>query len=242
VWGVLGLIGCGWVLIWGLAGLTLSDSMPLFVMIILLNHGLLKFWIASEACYHLSEQRHSGALEYLLSCTPLSVREILSGQWEALRRRFFWPMIAVLVADVALMAVSFSPAARNDADDLAFFDSCVAAAMAMLLTDALAIGWLGMWRAMTEKKGHTAAGSTIIRIVILPWLILSLIGALAPSSLSKYFVLVLWLFLGIGIDIGYAGTAQQHLLTRFRAQAAVQPDESPGILGQLGRLLGKMTR
>jgi ABC-type transport system involved in cytochrome c biogenesis permease component len=245
VWGVLGLIAFGWILIWHFADMHLRDSMPFFVMIILLNHGLLKFWIASEASIHLSEQRRSGALEYLLSCTPLSVEEILRGQWLALYRRFLAPVVAVLVVDVALMAGSFSREADNDSESLGYFVACVIAAMVMLLADALAIGWLGMWRAMVEKKRRTASGETIFRILVLPWLIWFLMmafGGMAGGIHSEGVPLFLWFILGIGTDVIFGSIAHENLLTRFRAQAAVQPDETLGLLGQLGRFFGEMAR
>ena len=243
VWGVLGLLACGWILIWHFAHMDMRDSMPFFVMIILLNHGLLKFWIASEACMHLSEQRRSGALEYLLSCTPLSVEEILRGQWMALYRRFLAPLIAVLVVDVLLMAISFSRAANNSQESLGYFVFCVIAAMVMLLADGLAIGWVGMWRAMVEKKRRTASGETIFRILVLPWVIWFLLmtfGAISGGIGSEVVPIILWFILGIGTDLVFGAIARENLLTRFRAQASVRPDETLGILGQLGRFLGEM--
>jgi hypothetical protein len=249
VWGVLGVIGCGWVWIWLTFRMFIcDDAMPSFVMIILLNHGVLKFWIASEACSHLSEQRRSGALEYLLCCTPLSVPEILRGQWRALRRLFLGPVIAVLVLDVVLMAVSLTRAAGNSARDETYFIAFAFAAMLMLLADAVAIGWVGMWQAMVEKKPRTAAGQTISRILILPWLIVGLMwsvlgvmGALNRSNFAPLSVaLAFWFIFGVGVDVGFGTIALMKLLTQFRVQAARQPEESLGILGRLGRFLGKM--
>jgi hypothetical protein len=183
--------------------------MPSFVMIILFNHGVLKFLMASEACSHLSEQRRSGALEYLLCCTPLSVPEILRGQWLALRRLFLGPMIAVLALDVVLMAVSLTRAAGNDAREETYFIACVIAAMLMLVADAVAIGWVGMWQAMVEKKPRTAAGQTISRILILPWMIfglmwsvLGVMGVLDNSD-SGGLALSSWFIFGIVIDASF---------------------------------------
>ena len=232
------LPNCGWVYVWFLAETRLADATPIFVMIIVLNHGVLKFWIASEACWHLSEQRRSGALEYLLSCTPLSERDIIRGQWLALGRRFLAPLIAVLALDVVLIAVSMSPAAENDADAKTNFSACVVVGMVMLVADALAIGWVGMWRAMSEKKPRSAAGQTVSRILVLPWLIFAL-GASLRFFDSGTTALIFWFVLGILIDVGFATTARQQLLTQFRTQAAQRPEESLGILGQLGRWMGR---
>jgi len=242
VWGVLGPIGCGWVGIWFLSDAHLSDSMPVFVMIILLNHAVLKFWIASEAGGHLGEQRRSGALEYLLSCTPLSERNIIAGQWLALRRRFFAPLMAVLALDVVLFFISLSPAAGNDDEAEGYFFACVLLGMVMLVADALAIGWVAMWQAILEKRPRTAAGSALLRILVLPWVLMGVMGmmagamAIAPSGAA---VLAIWFILGIGIDFGFAISARQNLLTNFRVQAARRPEEQLGIFGRLGRWLGR---
>jgi hypothetical protein len=238
VWALLGLIGCGWVGIWFLSDSHLPDSMPFFVMIILLNHGVLKFWIASEASWHLSEQRRSGALEYLLSCTPLSETDIIKGQWLALRRRFLAPLIAVLALDVVLIFVSTSPAAQNSHEAEGNFISCVICGMIMLVADALAIGWVAMWRAMVEKRPRTAGGETVLRILVLPWLLMGLIGAMGIMD-SGAIAVVFWFIFGIVIDVAFATMAKDQLLTQFRVRAAARAEETLGILGQLGRWLGR---
>jgi len=242
VWAVLGLIGCGWVWVWFSSNAHLPDSMPFFVTIILLNHGSLKFLIASEASWHLSEQRRSGALEYLLSCTPLAETDIIAGQWLALRRRFLAPLVAVLALDVVLIAVSMSPAAQNSLDSETSFCACVIAGMVMLVADALAIGWVAMWRAMVEKRPRTAAGSAVLRILVLPWVLMGFIGVVMGGIDSGAAVLGIWFLCGIVIDLGFGLVARDNLLTHFRIQAARRPEEPLGILGQLGRWLGRRMR
>jgi hypothetical protein len=239
VWGVLGLIGCGF--IFGVSETGLRDSMPWFVVVIVANHSVLKFWIASETCTHLEEQRRSGALEFLLSCTPLSVEEITRGQWLALRRRFLGPLAAVLCFDVVLIVLSQIPYMDNEVEETVHFVAVVVAAMLMLVVDAWAIGWLGMWRAMAEKRPRQAAGQTVTRILIFPWLVLFLIGM---SGMFAFFweTLICWFVLGVGVDVAFAGVAKENLFSQFRARAAVQMEEPLGILGQLGRMLGRMGR
>ena len=57
-------------------------------------HCVLKIWLASEACRHFVDHRHSGTLELLLS-TPLKVSQILRGNLLALQRQFAAPVATV---------------------------------------------------------------------------------------------------------------------------------------------------
>ena len=55
---------------------------------------MLKLWITTEAGQQLAVDKKSGAFELLLS-TPLTVRDMVRGQWLALRRQFLKPLAAV---------------------------------------------------------------------------------------------------------------------------------------------------
>jgi hypothetical protein len=61
---------------------------------------ILYLWAASQACRFLVEARRSGLLELLLA-TPLSERQIVAGQWQALLRMFGLPVLLLLSAHVA---------------------------------------------------------------------------------------------------------------------------------------------
>ncbi len=61
---------------------------------------ILYLWAASQACRFFVEARRSGLLELLLA-TPLSERQIVAGQWQALRRMFGLPVLLLLGVHVA---------------------------------------------------------------------------------------------------------------------------------------------
>jgi hypothetical protein len=150
--------------------------------------------------------------------------------------------MAVLALDIVLLVVSTSPAAENGGEAEGYFFACVILGMFMLVADALAIGSVAMWQAMVEKRPRTAAGSAVLRILVLPWVLIGVIGMMAGamgSMTSGATVLGIWFILGIVIDLGFANSAQQHLVTKFRIQAARRPEETLGIFGQLGRWLGR---
>jgi hypothetical protein len=247
VWIGLALIDGFW--IWCLSRNTFEEAgMPIFIAAILSNHLLLKILAASEASGTLEEQRHSGALEFLLSCTPLTVEEIVAGQWLALRRQLLRPMFAILAADFAMLLVVLVRATPNiepkDKGDFALF---VAAVAVMLFADLISLGWVGMWSAMSQKKPRHAAGRAVAQILFLPWMFLIFIQSLSIFSQSPIIdsftaAVALWFFFGIGVDIVAVRLARHRLLAEFRTRAAPSIGEELGLLGQLGRWLGKMAR
>ena len=242
VWAVFGFVGCGWVWIWFLTDSDLSDARGYAVVIALGYHTLLKFWFAAEAGAHLAEHRRSGALEYLLSCTPLSVEEIIRAQWQALRRRFLGPLVFVVGVDLVMLLLAAPTPQGASTGYYVMLTTTMIAGIIMLLADGVALGWVTMWQAMIEKRPRTAAGSALVRIMVLPWVIM---GFMAPFGLffeSPYGVLIWWFILGIGLDLAFGTMSREKLKAEFRTQAAFRPDERMGLLGKLGRFLGKMFR
>jgi hypothetical protein len=251
VWSSLVLVNCfwAWCLRWNLThGGSVEVVVPIFVGVIISNHAVLKLIVAGEATDTFEEQRHSGALEFLLSCSPLTAREIIAGQWLALRRQLLRPVIVVLVVDFAMMLAGsplFMP--HGDAADKLAFVLFVLAAMLMLVADAIALGWAGMWNAMSQKKLRHATGATIAQILVLPWLFFILIAVYHGIHTRRMWdsltiPLLIWFILGIAVDVPAIFFARHQLLTRFRAMAAAQTGEQPGPLGHLGRWLGQMAR
>ena len=88
VWTSLFLMGCCW--LFTTMSIGHIDEAANYGFAFLLN-GLLKMWITTEAGHQLAEDKRSGAYELLLS-TPLTARDIVHGQWLALRRQFLKPV------------------------------------------------------------------------------------------------------------------------------------------------------
>src|SRR5207244_5842368 len=90
------LIVIGWGVFVGAIGLT-SPKEPMNAYTgAKLGGFLFKALIAAQACRFFAESRRTGALELLL-CTPLRNRDLISGQFAALRRLFLWPIITFLL-------------------------------------------------------------------------------------------------------------------------------------------------
>jgi len=155
---------------------------------------LLKIFFAIQACRFFSETRRTGALE-LLFCTPLTMREVVAGQWMVLRRVFLWPLIILLSANAVALVYSASKGAGTwgaaGSNPLPFeilslyFNFKV---IPNTVADFLAIGWFGMWLALCLQRPNMAAGLTILSVVILP-----MIAVCVPTvATDAIFIVVGW--------------------------------------------------
>ncbi|HSU53889.1 MAG TPA: ABC transporter permease subunit [Candidatus Dormibacteraeota bacterium] len=136
---------------------------------------LLKLLFATQVCRFFVESRRNGALE-LLVCTPLRSSEIIRGQWQALARLFLAPFVAFLLLNFAPLAFTVYRAAKGPgfAEFLAA-GLGIGAAIGMngwfafhTLADVCALGWFGMWLALTTKRPNLATPMTILFVLILP--------------------------------------------------------------------------
>jgi ABC-type Na+ efflux pump permease subunit len=232
VWGMLGLLACIWT--WGLAKYRhdwLNETM--YVGTALVLNFLLRAWFAAEAARQLAEDRKAGTLELLLS-TPLSVREILHGQWLALQRQFLWPVALVLAVECLFMfAISSEATLQDSRADWAAFWICL---MVMLAADLVAIYWIGMWQALTARNPARAASNTVAIVFVLPWGLIALtmlvvvMGPFGGSSTDDGWKLFLgmWFVSGILVDLLFALKARSNLIDRFRLTAQQRYALRPG--------------
>jgi ABC-type Na+ efflux pump permease subunit len=236
VWAALGTVACVWA--WGLARYHREWLNPfMYCLTCGFLNLLLKVWVAAEAGRQLAEDRHAGALELLLS-TPLSVREILHGQFLALQRQFLGPLAVTLAAFLV-----FLPASLSDTLDEGSRALCVwvyVAAMIGLVADVAALHWTGMWQALTARNPQRAVIGAMARILVLPWLgmAIALLIIVFAAAASQYEpqptrLVALWLALGITTDIGFAAWARHKLYTEFRQAAAHRYTPPPGLWKRL---------
>ena len=225
VWGVLGLVGCGWV--WGIAKARHDwFEEGTYVLTGLLLNLIIKAWFALEAGKQLAEDRKQGALELLLS-TPLTVQEILRGQRLALERQFLGPVMAVLMVFFLFLTASSSDAmSQQSPEDRALWMLFWAALMVMLVADLAGLYWVGMWEGLAAKNPTRATATSVGRILVLPWVVLGLGGMVValvwPHIEDKpvlKLLLGLWLALGLMADLGFGAWARHKLLTEFRLAA-----------------------
>jgi hypothetical protein len=199
---------------------------------VFLFQTFLKLWVITETCNRLAEDRRIGALELVLS-TRLTTRDILRGQWLALKRQFAKPLAAILVLEFLLLRQQYTL-------------SITLIHLALLLADVVTLGWVGMWLGLTARNLNRAILGTIGRVLILPWGATSA-GLFALDAVSRMvgrgafepseqFRVYLWFGIGLANNFLFGICwARRHLLRDFR-QAATQRYE-PSTFGWLTGLL-----
>jgi ABC-type Na+ efflux pump permease subunit len=220
VWVMLAVTAVTWLA--GMLNLPDGDRTPLLIIPPILLHSALKLWCAAQAGQRLAQDRLNGALELILS-TPLPVRDIIRGQWAALRRQFFWPTLAVLLADMFLY--SAGAAGRWNSSPSDGWTPMFVNGMVVFVADMITLGWLGMWLGLTVRRPSMVAGTAGFRVLVVPWLgfILTLnivvIFSRQRQEPSSAFLCNTWLTLSLLNDAFWIWWARRQLRTQFRVRA-----------------------
>jgi ABC-type transport system involved in cytochrome c biogenesis permease component len=173
-----------------------------------------KLWIASASCDRFREDRQQGALELLLA-TPLIYRDFSLGQARRLLWQFGWPLGLVLATVPFMMGNS-----RDDS--LPFY---FVGLVGMLAADIWAMHFVGMRLSLTARKPTYSGSGVALRILFLPWFIwgglMLLIVLSSPRNwYNEYFVIGLWIFVGIANNLFWGLRAKNDLKANFRQVAA----------------------
>jgi ABC-type Na+ efflux pump permease subunit len=108
--------------------------------------------VGLHSCRFFADARRNGALELLLS-TPLTVKEILKGQWLTIRRVYLAPVIGVLGLELlpafSMLAMGLDTSA---VPTLVVGGAWFVAGLASFVTDVFAAAWVGMLVGLTAKK------------------------------------------------------------------------------------------
>ncbi len=206
--------------------------------------GFLKLWIGVVVVQRLADDHHSNALELILS-TPLSTREILEGQLLALQRQFGGPILAMLAVDIGFCYTSIHTLYADRNITILLY----AAHMVILVADVWTLSWLGSWMAVSTRDAQHAAGGTLFRVIVLPWvaflILIALISGLELEHRWKFEMtetrmLGVWFILALVTDLFYLVYANTKLHEDFRATAAHR--FAPRAPGLLMRLMGARGR
>lgn len=224
VWGFLGLLGVGWV--WGAFKVGREwFTQETYVMTAFLLHSTLKLWLGAEAGQRFVEDRRHNALELLLS-TPMTVAEVLQGQFLAMRRNFLRPMILVLALDLLFLLL---PVVNQGwSEDNANWVWMFLVGIVMLVADMFTLFWVGVWMGLSARFPNRVAGSTIAWVLTLPWavwmiffVLMAFLNAHRVFQPSTSFAIGLILFLSLANDAA-ASYFCRRALHRHLRELAVQ--------------------
>ncbi len=152
---------------------------------------LLKLFFGIQACRFFSEARRTGTLE-MFCCTPITMKTMIRGQWLALRGIFLWPAVVLMGAHlVCVGALWFSFGSAHKPSPIfgsAFFPLMALLQVANSVADFFALGWFGMWSALSYKKAGTATGLTILYVLILP----AILRCVPTLAIDTVFIVVGW--------------------------------------------------
>ena len=128
---------------------------------------LLAVPVGLHSCRFFADARRNGALELLLS-TPLTVKEILRGQWLTIRRTYLAPVIAVLGIEVLLASAMLPTTAGSNVLPILAGSGLLLGGMVTLVADIFAAVWVGMLVGLTARKPGRAPALTLLYAIVIP--------------------------------------------------------------------------
>jgi ABC-type transport system involved in multi-copper enzyme maturation permease subunit len=157
----------------GAWGLRVRDDRESFAAVqgvgILLVALVSRLLIAVAAAQRLSEDKQSGALDLIIT-TPMTVEDLLEGQWLAVVKKLRWPFLGSLVLYAFLIFGGDSSRASTRSEELAVWFTA-AAFYILTAVDSVAIGWLGIWSGLRYRQVPHAAALCLLKVVVPPALV-----------------------------------------------------------------------
>lgn len=156
---------------WFFLGRAVSDKVDMFsqencLFTAFVMQLIVKLWVGVEASSRFGDERRSGALEVLLS-TPIKIPEILDGHRKAMAWQFFWPIVFVIVIELALFATWLS---THWAGEIGSWGMMYFGSMLLFIVDLQALSWLGMWRGLTSRFVNRTAMAVLQTVLLWPWI------------------------------------------------------------------------
>jgi ABC-type transport system involved in cytochrome c biogenesis permease component len=218
-WTLLLALAAGWGVGFWRFGASDWLEMPVCVLSGLAFQLCVKLSLARNAAERFVEDRRAGAMELILS-TPLTPREIIAGQWAALRLYFGGPVVFMLIAEFLLFWAGLRSASRESSARFWVW-LCLANGAATLM-DLRALAWVAMSESLVAKTAGQASGVAVSWVMVFPWLVFIGISPFlfaATAAYGKkleYAPLVLWTGISLAVAALFAELAKRALYGRFR--------------------------
>ncbi len=243
VWVFVAAVLAIWVMAVLKFGMQMMGDEDMVTITMFVLHVTLLIWIASEASRRFSEDRRNNTFETLLA-TPLSTRQIIQGQWLALFKQFAGPIVLVLVWETWMQIHSAHGHASwfNENYTVNYWPRTV-----LLVTDAAALAWAGMWLGLKCKGRIRAILGSLVLVLFVPWVVkmmLEMIMVTRPfgvttTTLPQYALqdrfrewrLLAELVPALVVDLSIVVCAMAFLPLNFREWAGRHRRETSGVKG-----------
>jgi ABC-type transport system involved in multi-copper enzyme maturation permease subunit len=196
--------------------------------------GALFAWAASR---FFVEARRTGELELLLA-TPLGASEIVSAQWDVLKRLLRWPMLVLLAPTLLQSAfiIVTMPTSRSFGPGGSFGLHYAISCVVRLVDTFFGVGalcWLGLWFGFRAGGQGRAIAWTISLAGGLPFLISLLCSILLPmltrsagAGRSSSYWIIMWLpqAITLVLYLGLIRLARQRLAGELAGAEAMRFD------------------
>lgn len=195
-------------------------------------HALALYYAATAASQRLAEDKQSGALELILS-TPATERSISRGLWLAYARRMFVPALVASLVHFYFIWQGATLFVLEPPEELppgttpgqllwsALFDRPINGftvdwhfgfilrifllALAVLVANWFALGWVGRWLGLRMKHPGFAPVTSVALVLFPPWLLFSLVCyacdemQLDQMPERQFLPLMMWIGFAIGM-------------------------------------------
>ena len=211
------------------------DFYPLAPTLILV-HGVLKLWAATEVSYRLVEDQRNGALELLLS-TPLRFDEMLAGQRKALDRQFGKPLLVLCAIELVVFQSTYPMLV-------------ILSVLVMLAADLFTLMHLGMHLSLKARNINEVVMKSALLVLVLPWVLCILLWPFWSSTWHHFsghrsapglqHGVLFWLAVGLlNNAVVMACVLRRTTLTRWRAKAASGGPPAVDVLRRAAAILGE---
>ncbi len=192
------------------------------VLFVLATNTIMKLSMIGEAGRWIAQDRQNGVLELILT-TPMRVEEILEGQRLSLRQLYRLPFIVCGLMQIFFVVSCLAQTpGRNPFETFLLGGVVLGFSLWMMRIDFGAIGWVGMWHALSTTPINKTKSRTSGTILFIPWAtfyVVMIFVAWLVRGNAVFFAVVIWPVLMVGIPLWFAKGAKARLLAEFRLRA-----------------------
>jgi hypothetical protein len=140
-----------------------GPSFVLLLAALALSDLAIRMRVASLGANRLAQDRQSGALELILSTTA-QPDDIIHGLWKSIRR-IQLPAYSLMFLSYVLVVSAFLDEMEPTQEACAVFGTLALVSIG----DFIVLGYVAMWQGLRVSNLRQAAGTALVRVLVLPW-------------------------------------------------------------------------